>query len=827
MPEQVDAYRHGSQRRRNSPTEQTGDLMPDQDRAPVDYSPPIRERSGPVLSWHRDADLDAITTGATPLYITEKIHPSAFVEQLRSLAPAPMFGDFNNLPRNAEYQWYEHEGNWQNRLIHGPSLEVMASLLEKEGMAGMVQMVYMDPPYGISFKSNMQLDTQSRNVSENAKGLPSDPQQIQAFRDTYQNGIHSYLDNLYRNFVHARELLSESGSIFVQIGSENVNRVALVMDEVFGSENKVALIPFAKGGTRTAKLLPQSSDYLLWYAKDIDHMTYHQLYEPLDRAEMIKHMSSYAMVETDQGTRQLTAEERQHPDLLPDDAHLYRRTPLSSSGLSTTGRSEPFEYQGETYRPPPGGMWSVSHEGLQHLADIGRLDAVVGGALSWKWYEDEIPGRQINNLWAIPMRVADLHYAVETSTSVIERCLQMATDPGDLIIDLTGGGGVTPFAAERWGRRWISIDVSRIAIAISRQRMLTATYDWFKIAADPVDGEAVRDPVHGFIYETCDRVTARSLAYDDPQPPIQLVNRPKKTSRTIRVSSPFTVESHSPWRYTDPAAAVGESEATIRGHESLLEAIQIAGIRTPDQGQLEIEQLETHDQRSPITHRCKSALEGEQTKETALVILPADQTCSETLIKRLAREAGQIDVERLIIVAFAFDPIASGQGPEQLGKIEVLKVMANRDLQIPGLKNKDADDSFIVIGRPDIDINKVDGTRIEVIIRGYDTFDHRTGAIRSGDADEIDCWMIDTEYNEIEFIARRIHLPSSRTDKRIQRFRRQLGKLIDPSLWESMQSTKSAPFEIPKRDQPRIAVRIITRTGIEMTVERDVSEFAE
>ena len=386
---------------------------------------------------------------------------------------------------------------------------------------------------------------------------------------------------------------------------------------------------------------------------------------------------------------------------------------------------------------------------------------------------------------------------------------------------------MTAFAAERWGRRWISIDVSRIAVAISRQRMLTATYDWFKIAADPVDGEEVRDPVHGFVYETCDRVTARSLAYDDPQPPIQLVNRPKKTSRTIRVSSPFTVESHSPWRYTDPAVAAGESEATIRGRESLLAAIQDAGIRTPDQGRLEIEQLEAHEQRSPITHRCKSALEGEETKETALVILPADQTCSETLIKRLAREAGQIDVERLIIVAFAFDPIASGQGPEQMGKIEVLKVMANRDLQIPGLKNKDTDDSFIVIGRPDIEINKVNGTYIEVIIRGYDTFDHRTGAIRSGDADEIDCWMIDTEYNETEFIARRIHLPNSQSDKRIQRFQRQLGKLIDPTLWESMQSTKSAPFEIPKRDQPRIAVRIITRTGIEMTVERDVSEFAE
>ena len=400
MAERVDAYRHESQRRRNLPTEQTGEFMEDEDREPVRYSPPIRERSGPVLSWDRGADLDRIETDATPLYITEKIHPSAFVEQLRSLSPAPMFGDFNNLPRDAEYQWYEHEGNWQNRLIHGDSVKVMASLLEKEAMAGKVQMIYMDPPYGIGFKSNMQVDTQSRNVPENAKGLPSDPQQVQTFRDTYQNGIHSYLDNLYRNFVHARELLSESGSIFMQIGSENVNRVALVMDEVFGSENRVAQIAFAKRGSSTATTLPQVADYIVWYAKDRTAMTYHQLYAEHSRRDWLDSVTWAAMVEAnDEPPRSLTPAEFNDPSLLPDNARLFRRSLITSQHESTTGRSDPFIWNGEEFRPLQDEQWRVSPDGMARLARLGRLFS-TSGTLSLKTYEHEVPGRKINNLYA-------------------------------------------------------------------------------------------------------------------------------------------------------------------------------------------------------------------------------------------------------------------------------------------------------------------------------------------------------------------------------------------------------------------------------------------
>ena len=490
MAERVDAYRHESQRRRNLPTEQTGEFMEDEDREPVRYSPPIRERSGPVLSWDRGADLDRIETDATPLYITEKIHPSAFVEQLRSLAPAPMFGDFNNLPRDAEYQWYEHEGNWQNRLIHGDSVKVMASLLEKEGMAGKVQMIYMDPPYGIGFKSNMQVDTQSRNVPENAKGLPSDPQQVQTFRDTYQNGIHSYLDNLYRNFVHARELLSESGSIFMQIGSENVNRVAMVMDEVFGDENRVALIPFAKRGSSSSATLPQVADYLVWYAKERELLKYIQLYEELDRTAVIAHMSSYAMVELKDGSvRSVSNEERHNSRALPSGAKLFQRSRLSSQHPSTTGRSESFEWNGTLHPCPPGEQWRVGIDGMRHLAELNRL-IDWAGRLAWKRYEDELPGRMINNLWSNQMAPKDAKYVVETAYSAIERCMLMTTTPGDLVVDVTCGGGTTATVAERLGRRWITTDTSPVAISIARQRLLAGTYDWYHLQ-DSAEGSAL------------------------------------------------------------------------------------------------------------------------------------------------------------------------------------------------------------------------------------------------------------------------------------------------------------------------------------------------
>ena len=478
MPD-IENYRHGDTRP-NLPTDQTEPFMDDDDKRPLRYEPPIRRRSGPVLSWDRGQNLDEIAAEATPLYITEKIHPSAFVEQLRSLDPAPLFGDFNNLPADADYEWYQHEGNWSNRLIRGDSVRVMASLLAKEGMEGKVQMIYMDPPYGIRFKSNLQTATDDRNTPANEKALPADPTVVQTFRDTYENGLHSYLDNLYRNFTYARALLAESGSIFVQIGSENVNRVALVLDEVFGAENRVAQIAFAKSGSTDAKFLPEVADYLIWYAANRDRMTYSRLYEQLTRSEVIDLFSWHVMAELPNGTTQ-SVPESERSDLQSLDAsgaRIFQRMRLTSQG---PGRSDPYEWNGTEFRPLPDQHWRVSHDGLARLDELGRLVSADGTTLAWKRYEDEVPGRRISNLWSRQLSPSTLHYVVETSETALERCILMATDPGDLVMDITCGSGTTAYVAEQWGRRWITTDTSGVALAIARQRMLSATYDYYLV----------------------------------------------------------------------------------------------------------------------------------------------------------------------------------------------------------------------------------------------------------------------------------------------------------------------------------------------------------
>ncbi len=837
----IDGYRHG-ERRANLPTDATEPFMDEADKAPVRYEPPIRDRRGPALSWDRGERLDEIATDATPLYINEKIHPSAFIAQLQSLEPAPMFGDFNNLPKDAAFEWYQHRGNWANRLIRGDSVKVMASLLDKEGMEGKVQMIYMDPPYGIGFKSNLQVATDDRNTPANKHALPHDPTVVQTFRDTYQNGIHSYLDNLYRNFVHARALLSESGSIFVQIGSENVNRVALVLDEVFGPENRVAQIAFAKTGATSARYLPQVADYILWYATDIASMTYSQLYEPLDRSEVLDHFSWHAMVEMADGSaRSLTSDERSDLDTLPPGAYLFRRMPLTSQGESNTDRGGTYEWRGTTYNLPPVTQWSVSPEGLDRLSELGRLQAANQVNLSWKWYESEVPGRKVSNLWNNPMSASDLHYVVETAASVVERCILMSTDPGDLVLDITGGGGVTAYVAEQWGRRWITTDTSGVALAIARQRLLSAEYKWYhlqdsaegaleeaqlsgKLPAEVI-GEGSRDPAKGFVYERVPRVSAAILAYDQEVDPILLVNRPLVKKGVVRVASPFTVESHSPWRYIAPEQIASQPEQSdqLETRQRIIDAIQVSGIRSGD-GLLRIEDVSDWGEPSLITHTAVSvAADGGRTR-CAIAIAPDDQTAGEEFIALAAEQAAaRRRLRRLIVIAFNYEASAHS-GESRLGRLEVLKAQANRDFQIPGLEDAQHDHAFVMIGRPEVAIHDEGGGRVSVEVLGYDTYNPSTGNVERGGANDIDCWMIDTEYDGQSFYARRIHLPNSRGDKRLARLAKRLGKRIDRDLWDAMQSTRSAPFRRPPGELPRIAVRIITRTDMEMTVELPLSD---
>ena len=486
-----DSYKHTSSSSPVRPTQETERYMSDEDRTPIHYEPEIRSAEAPRLAWSRQKS-DKVAKKATPLYIHEVIESEQFLKQLERNEEVRLSSSlFDDLEEDAVYEWYQHQGNWMNRLIHGDSARIMASLAAKEDMVGKVQMVYFDPPYGISFNSTMQVDASKRNTSNAKKeDLSPEPEMVRVFRDTYKRGIHDYLDCIRENVTLARSLLSNEGSLFLQIGAQNVHRLAVLLDEVFGQENRVATVTFRKTAASSASNLAEVADYLLWYAKDKNSLKYYDLFRQLgSKRDVIESMTSYAMVQLEDGSsRKLTVEEKQMPELLPEGSQLFRRTPLMSQHWSRTGRSEPFKWNGEVFHCNRDSQWRVSHDGLERLAELNRLIAAKeGSSLMWKQYENELPGTKLNNVWDEQNSPTDLHYVVETAEKVVERCILMSTDPGDLVLDITCGSGTTPFVAEKWGRRWIATDASRIPIALARQRVLSSVHDWH-ILADSKDG---------------------------------------------------------------------------------------------------------------------------------------------------------------------------------------------------------------------------------------------------------------------------------------------------------------------------------------------------
>ena len=616
------SYEHKTSSNRLRPTDETGRYMDHGDTEPVDYKPELRGAYAPRLAWDRNLP-DQVSKKATPLYIHEVIESEQFLRQLKSdqesILSSSLFGD---LDEEAIYEWYQHAGSWTNRLIHGDSAQIMASLAEKERLTEKVQMVYFDPPYGISFNSTMQVDASNRSSNQsNVKGLSPEPEMVRVFRDTYKRGIHDYLDSIRANLTLARSLLSDDGSLFLQIGSENVHRMAVLLDEVFGQENRVATITFRKTGASSARTISEVADYLLWYAKDHAAVKFHNLHRRhRTTKEIIEAMSSYSCIELeDTSSRPLTSTEKQDPEKIPPKSRVFRSMPLMSQHTSTTGRSEPFEWQGQTYQCLPNTQWTVSHQGLARLAIENRLFATESKSLRWKQYENEIPGTQLNNVWDELNSPKDLHYVVETAEKVIERCILMSTDPGDLVLDITCGSGTTPFVAEKWGRRWIATDASRIPIALARQRVLNSVHDWW-ILADSKEGVVLEsdynnepprdpniksvDPAVGFVYERVPYVSAATLAYDRPREFTYLVDRPHTKRGVKRIASPFTVESLSPYRTVsiDQYEQMVSSEAS---HDSIEEALRISGCTLKTGEKLtDFDNFEPLSSQAPVTHLC-------------------------------------------------------------------------------------------------------------------------------------------------------------------------------------------------------------------------------
>lgn len=859
----VEANKHVADKRPNIPTRETAAFAAENGAQPFVVN---RDRSlDPQLVWKGKDEQDAkpMTVPAVPIHVQEKVHPQAVVEAVRAWAKqgrpvADLFADFNGLDDfSKRLEFYQHDQYWTNRLILGDSLLVMASLAEKERLRGQVQCVYFDPPYGIKFGSNWQVSTRKRDVKDaKAEDLTRQPEQIKAFRDTWELGIHSYLSYLRDRLAAARDLLTESGSIFVQIGDENVHLVRSLLDEVFGSDNFCCQIVFKKSSTRTSQLLTNTSDYIIWFAKSIERVKFRKLYWNKLLADDLADEYDQA-IGPDRKRAKLTPEQRAGTAPIPEGYRPFRPSPLTSQGYRAN-TTVPYVFEGKEYHPGASANWKTTLEGLERLRLVGRL-LPRDASLSYIRFLDDFPVAEIGNIWEDTKWGFDAKektYVVQTNIKPVARCILMTTDPGDLVLDPTCGSGTTAYVAEQWGRRWITTDTSRVALALARTRLMAARFPYYLLAdspegrkkqaeltttpTDPNAPAPQRDLHKGFVYRTVPHVTLKSIANN---PDIRegmtreqidkaiakhadtetLYDQPYEDRDIVRLTGPFTVESLSPHRSLptgapEPVAAGTASSGNFV--QMILDNLRKAGVKGTDKSQrITFARLDTF----PGEY---VQAEGETDAGAAVRVSvgPEFGTVGEDDINKAAREAikgSRCDL--LLVCAFSFEPGVHDKTAEltkeiKLGKLTVLPVRMNPDLAMGDelLKKTGAGNLFTVFGEPDVKLTAQDG-KVVVTIRGVDVFDPSTGAVRTGDVDDIACWFIDTDYDGQSFFVRHAYfLYGGKNTKEgpYEKLKKALRAEIDEGEWSKLYSATSQPFDPPKSG--KIAVKVINHFGDEV-----------
>lgn len=916
----VETITHEADRRTNIPTAEYQSVMRQEELAPVRLSFQKRDPDlDPQLIWRGKYDGDdRLTVQAPPLYIQEKVHPRALVQELiretKAARPQPqeqlsLFADFNGIaPDVDKTDFYQHDQNWTNRMILGDSLQVMASLSEREGLRGKVQCIYMDPPYGIKFNSNFQWSTTSRDVKDGkADNMTREPEQVKAFRDTWKDGIHSYLSYLRDRFLLARDLLTDSGSIFVQIGDENVHRVRALMDEVFGEENFCREIFYTTTSFQADNILPNIMNRILWYSKNIGQLKVNQLFG--EKSIGTEKANEYKWVMLKDGTtRVLDSDEFNGIKPIPSGSRAWRYGPLTSQGYSEKG-SSPFTFRGKTYSIGNNQHWKTSYDGLEKLRKANLLVARKNSIAHYMFLND-FPITPITNTWMDTkwgFDASDKIYIVQTNVKVIQRCILMATDPGDLVLDPTCGSGTTAYVAEQWGRRWITIDTSRVALALARARIMGARYPYYLMTDSP-EGQAKEAELNGrgpstaptfnnirlgFVYERVPHITLKSIAnnaeidviYEKWQRTLEplraalnaqlgeqweeweipreadtawskeardtharwwqariarqqeidasiaaradyefLYDKPYEDKKKVRVAGPFTVESLSPHRML-AVGADGELLDPAAPHEGadgrdfvgmILENLKVAGVQQAHKDdKIDFTSLTPW----PGAMICAEGRynEGETERRAGIFIGPEFGTVSRQDLVQAVREAADAGFD--VVVACAFNYDAHAAEFSKLGKIPVLKARMNADLHMSeDLKNNGKGNLFVIFGEPDIsllpetDAKGRETGMLRVKVNGVDVFKPSTGEICSGEADDIACWFVDTDYDEESFFVRQAYFLGANDPYKA--LKTTLKAEIDKDAWESLHSDTSRPF--PRPEGGRIAVKVINHLGDEV-----------
>jgi adenine-specific DNA-methyltransferase len=826
-------------------------------------NPVVHRGQDPELWWlnkyGNDNRDELLKLDIRSLYRHEHISPELIMQNLYKLQESKqpvqlslndLFGNALELDEEDKIAgYYHHQDGWSNRLIQGDSLLTMASLLEREGMAGKVQTIYFDPPYGIKYGGNWQMKLNSRDVKDGSDDhLSGEPEMIKAFRDTWAEGIHSYLSYLRDRLLVAKELLTESGSCFIQISDDNLHLVRTLMDEVFGYDNYVSTISFTKtSGLESSSRVSTRLDYLIWYCKNSSALKYRPLFER--KIESID--AGFTQIEFEDGTtRSLTKQEKEDVSLIPSKGLLFKSEDLTKPG---PGAKYEIEYNGKIYTPG-NRWWGTPYDSLKKLIQKNRVIS-TGSVIRYKRYLNDFPYKSMTNLWDGIGGASNPEYVVQTSIEVIQRCILMTTDPGDLVLDPTCGSGTTAFVAEQWGRRWITIDTSRIALNIAKTRLMTAVFPYYHLYADSLvkreekegkikktiatkaEHECSGDIRQGFVYEEVPHITLKSLANDEPADTETLYDKPYEDKGKLRVTGPFTVETLQSFNPVSPEELDAQYNHDENFEERIFDHLRSAGIMNGIRNERalfkRIEKLN-----SEYLHARGFYDDAQGIEKTAyLHIGPKFGSVSKLAVSAAIKECRQrTDADWLVVLGFAFESnISNDSVTSSMGSFEVTKARMHDDLMQDGLLKKPKNvGSFVTIGEPDVVLKPVSNAKTEMYVEilGLDIYDPIKDEVKPRDIHDIAYWMVDDDYDGSSFVVKQVFFCGGDKDE-FDKWKKGLGNLSESRNRRRQQAQQTLRIEIDEeafdrlyghtshpiayRKGRQVAVRVISQFGEEST----------